>query len=68
MLVEEGPLRHEADAPFRPAASRRLAEDEGIALRGEDQPQEELQCGRLPAAVGAYDGEDLTPLDLQVEG
>ena len=44
------------------------AEDQGLAAGGKEQPQEQLDRGRLARAVGAQQAEDLAAADLQVEG
>ena len=45
-----------------------LAEDEGLAVGGEEQAEQQLDGGGLAGAVGAEQAEDLAAVDLQVEG
>ena len=45
-----------------------LAEDEGLALGGKQQAQQQLDGRGLARAVGAEQAEDLALADLQVEG
>ena len=45
----------------------RLAEDEGLAVGGEEQAEQQLDGGGLAGAVGAEQAEDLAAVDLEVE-
>ena len=45
-----------------------LAEDEGVAVGGEEQAEQELDGRGLAGAVGAEQAEDLALVDLEVEG
>ena len=47
---------------------RRLPEDEGVAVGGEEQAEQQLDGGRLAGAVGAEQAEDFAAIDLHVEG
>ena len=46
----------------------RLVEDQGVALGGEEQAEQQLDGGGLARAVGPEQAEDLAPVDLKVEG
>ena len=43
-------------------------EDEGVAVSGKEQSQEELDGGGLAGAVGPEQAKDFAALDLQVQG
>src|SRR5262249_28282205 len=45
-----------------------LADEEGIALGGEEQAEQQLDRGGLAGAVGPEQAEDLAAADLDVEG
>ena len=45
-----------------------LAEDEGLAVGGEEQAEQQLDGGGLAGAVGAEQAEDFALVDLEVEG
>ena len=45
-----------------------LAEDEGLAVGGEEQAEQQLDGGGLAGAVGAEQAEDFAAVDLEVEG
>ena len=62
--IEVGLLRQIADALVLGDVGGRLAENEGIAVGGEKQTQEELDGGGLAGAVGAEQAEDLALADL----
>src|SRR5205823_5765318 len=66
--VEVGLLGQVADALVLLDVGGGLAEDEGLAVGGEEQAEEQLDGGGLAGAVGAEQAEDLAPVDFQVEG
>ena len=43
-----------------------LAEDEGVAVGGEEQAEQQLDGGGLAGAVGAEQAEDLAAVDLRL--
>src|SRR5262245_31878199 len=45
----------------------RLAKDQGIAVRGEQQAEQQFDRGGLPGAVGTQQAEYLASMDLQIE-
>ena len=46
----------------------RHVEDEGVAVGGKEQAEQELDGGGLAGAVGAEQAEDLAAADFEVEG
>ena len=66
--VEVRLFRQIADALVLAHVGGRLAEDEGLAVGGEEQAEQELDGGGLAGAVGAEQAEDLAAVDFEVEG
>src|SRR5262249_50289331 len=66
--VEVGLLGQVADLLVLADVGGGLAEDERLAVGGEEQAEQQLDGGGLPRAVGAEEAEDFALADLDVEG
>ena len=67
-LVEVRLLGQVADPLVLGDVGGRLVEDQGVALGGEEQAEQQLDRRGLARAVGAQQAEDLAAVDLKIEG